>query len=32
MIYKEKLFMFGKIKTHIYETYTAKCGCICLVL
>jgi hypothetical protein len=32
MIYKEKLFKFGKIKTHFNETYTTKDGCIGLVL
>lgn len=32
MIYKEKLFKFGKIKSHTYETYTVNSGCICLVL
>lgn len=32
MIYKEKLFLFGKIKSHAYETYTANDGCICLIL
>jgi len=31
MIYKEKLFKFGKIKSHAYETYTANIGGICLV-
>jgi len=32
MIYKETLFMFKKIKSHIYETYTANGVCIGLVL
>lgn len=32
MIYKEKIIKFEKIKPHFYETYTAKGGCISLVL
>jgi len=32
MIYKEKLFKFGKIKSCFYETYTVDIGGICLVL